>query len=424
MDKHQIADSQRKVPGLWPRLWAFMLILFLSACSQNGETTNNLVDDESVVSSASSTEDSFNLTEETPGLTPRKIPTWTPTLMPPTPTKRPPALEINPRFELPTYGTCPGAFELTVAYIKDNDVWLWTEEVGAIQLTDSSDAHSVEISGDSCLIAYGRNVPNPGYEEDIHFSWDQTIFEMWLVDRNMNTNRRLVGYEFLKSLPAENFIFFNELAFSTWRPNSYTLAFSTSAVDPGFFSPNDDLHFVDASTGEITTLLKAEEGGRFYFSPNGRQLSITTIQSLGLINGDGTDYRTNILVYGVISTYSDANWFHAAPYWNKNSDAIIVAIPPKDYQSDRANSVTTIWQIPLDGSEAIEVGTLRTTWEEHYYSLDLSFSPDLTKVAYLFRLDDNYSTEGHDLVIASTDNLKEFVRIHDVTSRLGSWAPD
>ena len=138
-----------------------------------------------------------------------------------------------------------------------------------------------------------------------------------------------------------------------WIPGTHILAFNTRQVveGPGL-SIYNDLRFVDVDRAELTTFLAPGSGGEFIISPDGRQIAIsgatTTPNAISLINVDGSNLRSNLVVYDSVLTYSEYAYY-ARPVWSAGSDSLLVTIPPVD-SLIMPRHPTTIWYIPTDGS--------------------------------------------------------------------------
>lgn len=68
-----------------------------------------------------------------------------------------------------------------VAYIKDGNVYIWTEGESSVGLTNTGDAVDVRITDDGQVIAYTRR----DSDNDI-------VYELWAVNTSESTNVRLL----------------------------------------------------------------------------------------------------------------------------------------------------------------------------------------------------------------------------------------
>ena len=219
-------------------------------------------------------------TEAPPG-----APTSTPESVPPTtaPTAAPTSTP------LPTVSPV-----VRIAYIKDGNVYLWTEGSSSVGLTSSGDAWQVRISPDAAMIAYVR--------QDLVDSFRQ---ELWVVNTSGPTNARvLVSADELAVLRSEGVPGMGIAQF-VWRPGTHDIAYSTNPLfeGPGF-APNHDLRLVNADSLTKSVLFEVDKGGFFYYSPNGSQIALSNPQSISLVNADGNNLRKDVLTFPLVGTYS------------------------------------------------------------------------------------------------------------------------
>lgn len=318
--------------------------------------------------------------------------------------------------------TCANSDLFSVAYLKAGNVWLWLEGGTKSQLTNSGDVGDVKISDDGCLIAYTRSFSLASQVPENEALVDPSYEELWVVKSDGSGAKQLVGINFLNGLPkAEGSVGVTPYQFD-WQPATYNLALNTRQISYGLLQ-NNDLHMVNAVNGTLSTLLPAGNGGNFTFSPDGKQLAITTPQTISLINADGSNPRLNLLTYKTVITYSEF-LYYATPYWKNDSSALMVAIPPEDYLGNvNAGSTggdTTLWLIPTDGSPAKQIGSIMSVW---FVNGEPVFSPDLKYVAYLRPFSDLMG-EVRELVVANSDGSNEVTNITDQNMTFGGWSPD
>lgn len=319
------------------------------------------------------------------------------------------------------FGNCANTGQLSLAYIKDSNVWLWLEGGVKTQLTNTADAVDVRISQDGCRVAYSRSVPNPAFDPNTEFGPGETVDELWVVSSDASVNQKLAGLEFFATLPpAEETTSYSLYKFE-WQPGSHTLAFSTRLVfmGPGLIS-NNDIHLVDANLLTPTTLLAAGQGGDIYFSPDGQQIAFSTHLDVSVINADGSNLRSDLITFPSVITYSE---FQYSPpvNWTPDSGTLMVAVPPEDGLAEPVDGVfpeTALWWIPLDGTPPQEVGGIQNVW---FASSEVEFSPDLGRIAYLRPVGD---LEHLELVIALSDGSNESTVIQLPGIYFGDWAPD
>ena len=115
---------------------------------------------------------------------------------------------------------------LQVAFIKDGNVYVWTEGESSVNLTSTRDAVRVSISDDGQVIAYVRQEPGNYFAHEI-----------WAVNTSGPTNARmLVSSAELEALKAASpFPDASGLRpdFIEWRPGTHQLAYSTAPMFEG-----------------------------------------------------------------------------------------------------------------------------------------------------------------------------------------------
>lgn len=328
--------------------------------------------------------------------------------------------------EIPTqssFGACPNSGQLSLVYIKDNNVWLWVQNGPHTQLTVSGDANDVRISSDGCRIAYNRSFANPLYDPNVGFAMPENLQELWVMASDGSGAHVLADANFFAAQPPpfENTIF--SLYDFEWQPGSYTLAFNTDILHEGVGqSLGNDLYTVSADGGAPTMLLGyAQAGGRFAFSPDGQQIAFSSATAVGVINADGSNFRSNLITYPLVLTYSEYA-FSPIFRWGPDSQSLMVAVPPEDGLAQPANGVypeTDLWYIPLDGTLAFQAGAVQNV---PLAFNDLQFSPDAGRIAYPRPLDP--SGEPRELVIALSNGSNELPTIQVPAIRFEAWSLD
>lgn len=326
--------------------------------------------------------------------------------------------------EIPTqssFGACANSGQLSVAYVKDNNVWLWVENGAHNQLTNSADASDLRISDDGCRIAYGRQVPNPAYDPNAELPTDPTLAELWVVASDGSGNQELAGSEFFAALPSPPDNTGVGLYQFEWQPGTHVIAFSTQVLGYGLI-PSTDIYLGNADSLSVTTLLSGGQGGAFFFSPDGHQVAFSTPTSINVVNVDGTNLRSNLITFPFVITYSEFAYFPPV-HWAPDSNALMVAIPPEDGLAPPVNGIypeTGLWYIPLDGTPAFQAGAVQSVW---FANQEIQFSPDLGRIAYL-RPVGAPELNLHELVIALSNGSNESVVFKIPSLLFGDWAPD
>jgi hypothetical protein len=263
----------------------------------------------------------------------------------------------------PTHTPIPPSTELRVAFVKTtehgNNLWLWTEGQGeAIPLTKDGGIGDVRLSDDGEIVAFTRGDG------------------LWTVRSDGADERELVSAEDFAAMEGQDPQLEVALNHFEWIPGTHILAFNTRLrTEIGRFL-NDDLHRVNAETGQHTVLLPPGEGGEFTYSPDGGQVAIVTPGSISLIDADGGN-RREPLTYTPIATASEVQYY-ARPAWAADASALRVVIPPVDPFAQPAADAS-VWHIATDGTPARllrHIPMTDTSWP--------AFSPDLRYIAHLY----------------------------------------
>ncbi|MCG7852063.1 MAG: hypothetical protein MIO92_06040, partial [Methanosarcinaceae archaeon] len=146
-------------------------------------------------------------------------------------TEVPPTVESIPAS--PTIPPVPAV--LRVTYIKDNNAWLWTDGIGAIQLSMSGDVRDAFISSDGQIVAYRREIGPFNHE-------------IWAVNNDSSNSRLLVSSaDFMAAYSGSAADIPSGVSAYQfgWQPGTHNLFYNTRPLyeGPGFFG-YDDLHIV------------------------------------------------------------------------------------------------------------------------------------------------------------------------------------
>lgn len=308
----------------------------------------------------------------------------------------------RPAFPPVPVGDYPAPAGLRVAFVTDDQLWLWsagTKE--ALALADTSRANGqVKVSGDGAIVAFLRGN------------------ELWAVNSDGSDERRILGMEDMGAIePADPGVSVNRLE---WVPGTHILAFNTRLNLALGLALNDDLHLLDADSGEWSTLLPPGEGGEFYYSPDGSQIAVVTPGEISLVDVDGGQ-REQVLTYTPVNTGSEYR-FYARPFWSPDGSTLRVAIPPADPFARPAER-TTVWHIDTDGTPAkmlvsIDAAPLAGTDV-------IAFSPDLEYLAYAqIRQPEGATPEQAEPWLEVQRLANGDRQAYPYTSNLVRWAPD
>ncbi len=291
---------------------------------------------------------------------------------------------------------------LWVAFVREDQLWLWsTETREAVALASTGRTNGeVEVSDDGRVIAYLKGN------------------DLWAVNSDGSQERELLSIEDLDTIvQTEPGSSVNRLE---WIPGTHTLAFNTRLQVAHGLVLNDDLHLLNADNLERSTLLPAGDGGEFYYSPDGSQLAVVTPGEISLVDAQG-EQRQRVLTYTPVNTASEYR-FYARPYWSNDGSALRVAIPPAEPFAQPI-APTTIWHIPTDGEPArmqtsIDAAPLLS-------SDSPAFSPDLEFVVYAqLRLPEGATLDQAEPWLEVQRLANGDLQAYPYAQDLVRWAPD
>lgn len=256
---------------------------------------------------------------------------------------------------------------LTVAYIKEGNVWLWRAGDSTAPVTDIGNVLRLALSSDGEYVAFEHGI------DDYHS-------ELWVVNTETHEQQMCVSVDEFNNYDRDKWL---ENAKSLvpyhfdFVPSTHILAYNTRQTfeGPGL-ALLDDLRLVNIDTNEKQTLLPSGQGGEFVYSPNGKQIAIISPTTISLVNSDGSN-RREVLTYDLVSTYSEYSYY-ALPIWAADSSSLRVVIPPAD-PLGMPQQATTLWSIPTDGNSAIQLGSIMVA---PFGSVENAFSPDFSHVIY------------------------------------------
>jgi dipeptidyl aminopeptidase/acylaminoacyl peptidase len=297
----------------------------------------------------------------------------------------------------PTPIPAPETSVLRVAFVKEGNVWLWSEGEEARPLTSAGEVTSLEISDDGEVVAFTREI------------------ELWAVNSDGSGERRLVTIGDIAAMvaPGDPGVRIYRVE---WVPGTHVVAFNTRLQLEVGLVLNDDLRLVDADTGAQRVLLPSGEGGEFYYSPDGGQIALVRSGTITLVDANGGN-RREVLTYTPPATYSEF-LYYARPAWAADSSALRVVIPPVDPFA-QPPQLASVWHLHTDGRMARLIGSI-----DDRSSGWVAFSPDLSHVAYLEQVEGARpgSNEGGLLVTNLDDG--ETVTVAERAQDVYGWSPD
>ncbi len=330
------------------------------------------------------------------------------TTAPPVATEPPAGLPnetASPATEAPPDIGEPPIQQLRVAYIDTaRNLFCWVDGGTSTQLTTTADVSDAAISPDGQLVAFTRT------------SYDWMHASIWVIGCDGTGGRILVSEDIFNSMNKPDGAISTVPMQMDWIPGTHMLVYNTYPTfeGPGLM-PNEDLWYTDADTGSNSAVLTAGYGGYYYISPDGSKLALVRPDSISLMNSDTTNLMQNIFYYTGMPTYSEYA-YHADPAWSPDSTYLRVAIPMSDPLAGTAQSIT-VYQIPADGSASFVVG--------YFNALSftgLTFSPDLSKVAYMLPYGEP-ANNMRTLRVANVDGSGDIEIITDQLDLQG-WNPN
>jgi hypothetical protein len=144
---------------------------------------------------------------------------------------------------------------LQVVYIREGDVWLWADGVGSRQLTDEHDYRNVAVAPDGRRIAFSRGN------------------EIWVMGTDGTGERQLLSQAYLDEISVNSGRRTLLDSFG-WYPGGNLIFFSTFQDEGEYSLPNYDLHLVEIGNPAPYQWLAQGQGGRLFFSPDGRYLAM------------------------------------------------------------------------------------------------------------------------------------------------------
>ena len=326
--------------------------------------------------------------------------------IPPGTTEVPPTLEPIPAS--PTVPPVPAV--LRVAYVKNNNAWIWTEGGIPLQLTLVGDVVDAFISPDGQIVAFKREITPFNHE-------------IWSVNNDGSNSRLLVSSADLMTTysgSAADFPSGIGIYQMGWQPGTHNLFYNTRPLyeGPGSFG-YDDLHMVNVDSLAKVTIFTAGNGGKFFFAPNGSQLAVVKPTSISLVNADGSNLRSNLVVFPTVITYSEY-LYYPVPVWAPDSSSLRVVIPPEDPILEPTPPYS-LWLIPTDGSPGIATGMIPAIPFDWPNS---AISPDLNRLGYLQNTGGGADPNMRDIKLANADGSGVVWYMSGDGAQFMGWLPN
>jgi hypothetical protein len=296
------------------------------------------------------------------------------------------------------------AGSLRLVYLQNQDIYLWSGGGNSRQLTHGEQVQQLHVSLDGQLVAYTRQV-------------DQFHQELWVTSIDGSGEHRLISVDEFSAIDPRALAVVPDTF--AWIPGTHLLAFNTRQIIQGPGTARyDDLNLVNADSGQMQILLAPSLGGEFFPSPDGTQMAVSSPTSISLIDRNGANLRSDVLDYLPVTTYSEYR-YDAQPVWETDSSGLLAAIPPPDPLAVPLKQ-TTLWQVPIDGSKAKQLGSVATG---SFFGMDVFYSPDLSHILYLGS-SGNPDQNLRALHISKPDGSQDSVYITATGITINGWAPD
>jgi Tol biopolymer transport system component len=233
---------------------------------------------------------------------------------------------------------------LAVAFVKDGNIQLWDESTGQIQtILNTGDVITVTMSDDAQVIAFLRRSVVQLTESE----WFEQS-ALWAVDRNGGNPRELVSAESLRQRLNAAERDSTNIPQMQWIPGTHRLLFSgwkyiVQAEGESHAIP-EGLYLADADARTDTILVPAGNNLRFVLSPDNGQIALMSPNSLGFINVDGSNLRSDVLTYSSLALPGPV---FPTGVWTRDSQAFIITA---SFENTSTGINFTVWRVPVDGS--------------------------------------------------------------------------
>jgi Tol biopolymer transport system component len=231
-----------------------------------------------------------------------------------------------------------------IAYVRDGNIWINTADGSSWPLTSGGRDSAPLFSPDGQWVLFRRSLP---LAETIPWMWELRLVNLsGSQELPVAGPHNLAGTELYHQSPVN----------PVWSPDSRAIAFETMLSCERCGS-SEDLWIYELESGQIAPLLFEEEGGRFYFSPDGTMLAVSSRTEIYTIDRSGNN-RQIMLVYEPIQTLE--GFHYPLLSWTNDGAAVMAAVPPKDQMlleisltpagiEDR----TSLWRLALNGESEL-----------------------------------------------------------------------
>jgi WD40 repeat protein len=239
--------------------------------------------------------------------------------------------------------------------------------------------------------------------------------ELWAASLDGSGARRLVSAGDLRAqFPFETEPQGVSPSVAAWIPGTDRLVYSglPNYAEGIYIYIPEQLYQVDAGDGAQSPFLPAGSGGGLVFSPDGRQVAITRLDSLSIYDlqagGQPVPVEVSYQAVGFGEYY-----FYPPVEWAPDSSRLLLAQPEdRDFTS---SGPVGLWDIPADGSSPSRIAVFTG------FAPSFDISPDLSRLAYW---DAPAGSNERSLRLANVDGSEEVLYTSGDLVDFLAWAPD
>ena len=285
-----------------------------------------------------------------------------------TPTGTPPTSLVTPYPSTPTFISAPLPDDLAVAYVVEDDLWIWKENSSRLLLQHPNLSDPL-FSDDGQWILFKQRLISPDG------SYPPSD-ELWVVQTDGNNLQRLVGSDDLIALTGKE-VLIDEF---NWVPGRHEILFNTEEIvegPPGSL-PLFDLNSLDLS-GSVKQRAEPGQGGRFVASPNGQHVALITGSRIGVLDLESGERRI-LLEFEPLEVPIDGGPRTPRVFWDPQGQFVITSLlPPKFYYSEYAGEPEQVWQLFVDG----RVELIAELQPSSQFTTGISIAPNFQYFFYL-----------------------------------------
>ena len=320
------------------------------------------------------------------------------------PTVTPPVSRIPPNAPTPTFISASLPDGLAVAYVVEDDLWIWKENSLRLLLQHPNLSDPLFSADGQWLLLKQRFISMDGSRPPSD--------ELWVVQTDGSNLKRLVGSDDLMVQTGRE-VLIDEF---NWVPGRHEILFNTEEIvegPPGSL-PLFDLYALDLS-GHVTHLAEPGQGGRFTSSPDGVFVALTTSSRIEFLDLESGERRLS-LEFEPLEFPSDGGPRTPRVVWDPQGQFVITSIlPPKFYYSEYAGEPEQVWQLFVDG----RVELITELQPPSQFATGISVAPNFQ---YFFYFKESCADGTGTLYVRSLTSPEEYPL--SCLWGLPQWAPD